>query len=195
MIPFFGNGIETKHIEVPSAYVIPQGYTEILERLSWNNVKTEILQEDREIEVEVYYIKDYKTYSRPYEGHYLHYNVELEKKVVTRKFRKGDVLVPMNQNANRFIIETLEPQAPDSYFNWNFMDAILQQKEYFSSYIFEDLAVEILNKNPEIRVELEAKKAEDEEFAKSAYEQLKFIYRKSPHYEKTHTLYPISRIK
>jgi hypothetical protein len=35
----------------------------------------------------------------------------------------------MNQEANRFIMEVLEPQAPDSYFTWNFFDGILGQKE------------------------------------------------------------------
>lgn len=194
-IPFYDKALVTKDVDVPSAYIVPQGYTKVLERLAWNNVKTEMLQDDREIEVEVYYIKDYTSTSRPYEGHYLHYNVDVEKKVIRKKYRKGDVIVPVHQAAARYIIETLEPQAADSYFNWNFMDAILQQKEYFSSYVFEDLAADYLSKNPELRAELEKKKEEDEEFAKSGYAQLMFVYKRSPHYEKTHTLYPISRIK
>ncbi len=31
----------------------------------------------------------------------------------------------MNQKANRYIVETLEPQGVDSYFGWNFFDGIL----------------------------------------------------------------------
>jgi hypothetical protein len=37
-------------------------------------------------------------------------------------------------------LETLEPEAVDSFFNWNFFDTMLQQKEGYSDYIFEDLA-------------------------------------------------------
>ena len=58
------------------------------------------------------------------------------------QFQKGDWYIPMNQVANRFLIETLEPQAEDSYFAWNYFDAILGQKEGYSAYAFEDIAAD-----------------------------------------------------
>jgi hypothetical protein len=103
-------------------------------------------------------------------------------------------VIEVNQAANRFIVETLEPQAPDSYFAWNFFDGILMQKEYFSSYVFEEIAAEILKENPALRVELEEKRKSDAEFAKSGRAQLDFVYKHSPHYEPTHQLYPIGRL-
>ena len=60
-------------------------------------------------------------------------------------------MIVMNQVANRFLIETLEPQAEDSYFTWNFFDAILGQKEGYSAYSFEDIAADYLKKNPELK--------------------------------------------
>ena len=60
------------------------------------------------------------------------------------------------------MVETLEPESEDSYFNWNFFDTILQQKEGYSSYVFEDLAKEFLDKNPKIKAELEQKKQNEE---------------------------------
>ena len=62
-----------------------------------------------------------------------------------------------DQPAVRFILETLEPQAPDSYFAWNFFDGILMQKEYFDGYVFEDTAAELLRKDPALQKALEAK--------------------------------------
>ena len=53
-----------------------------------------------------------------------------------KTFRKGDWVIELNQPANRFLMETLEPQAEDSYFAWNFFDAILGQKEGFDFTIF-----------------------------------------------------------
>ena len=100
----------------------------------------------------------------------------------------------MNQASNRYIVETLEPNAPDSYFAWNFFDGILQQKEYFSSYVFEDLALEILEGNPDLKKRLEEKKKADADFAKNGYAQLDFIYKNSEHYEPTHQVYPIGRL-
>jgi hypothetical protein len=68
------------------------------------------------------------------------------KKTETLQFKKGDYLVPTKQTGVKFLLETLEPEAIDSYFNWNEFDGILGQKEYFSDYVFEDTAAELLRK-------------------------------------------------
>jgi hypothetical protein len=91
-------------------------------------------------------------------------------------------------------VETLEPEAEDSYFTWNFFDAILQQKEYFSDYVFEETAAAYLQQHPEVKQELEARRSSDSSFAKSAAAQLDFVYRHSPYYEPAHLRYPVYRI-
>ncbi|MFK8009140.1 MAG: M14 family zinc carboxypeptidase [Saprospiraceae bacterium] len=184
----------TASVEKPLAYIVPQGYSKVIERLKWNNVKVEQLEKDQTFEVEMYRIADYKTGKNPYEGHYLHRDVEVEKFTQKRVYRKGDFIIYVDQPTNRYIVETLEPTAPDSYFAWNFFDGILQQKEYFSSYVFEDLAVEILEKNPELKKQLEEKRKADSAFAKNGYAQLNFIYKNSEHYEPTHQVYPVGRL-
>ena len=100
----------------------------------------------------------------------------------------------MDQPANRFIIETLEPQAEDSYFTWNFFDASLGQKEGFSDYVFEETAAAFLKANPDVRARLEQRKATDSTFAKSAQAQLNFVYQNSPYYEPSHMAYPVYRV-
>ncbi len=64
-------------------------------------------------------------------------------------------------NANRFLIETLEPQAEDSYFAWNFFDAVLGQKECFSDYAFDEIAEDYLKKHPDLQLKLEQKRKTD----------------------------------
>ena len=193
-IPFFNTYKSTKSIEKPIAYVIPQGYQTVIDRLQWNGIDMEKLTEDKQVEVEMYYIKDLKTGKSAYEGHYLHSQIEVEKRLQTVQFYKGDYLVRTNQDENQYIIHTLEPMSADAFFAWNFFDAILQQKEYFSSYVFEDVAAELLNKDADLKARFEQKKKEDEKFAESAYAQLLFIYRNSPYYEITHNRYPIGRM-
>jgi hypothetical protein len=119
--------------------------------------------------------------------------VKIKKVSQKVQFFKGDYWIDMGQPQNRYIVETLEPQAPDSYFAWNFFDGILQRKEYFSPYVFEDSAMEILEKNPTLKAALDAKKVADEKFAKSAYAQLMFIYERSELAEKTYKRYPVGR--
>lgn len=139
-------------------------------------------------------IKKYKTRKNAYEGHYLHYDTEVTKDTVEQQFFKGDIYIPTQQKGIRYIIETLEPEATDSFFNWNFFDTILQQKEGYSAYVFEDIAEQFLKDNPEIQKEFEEKLKNDQNFTKSPRAQLNFIFKKSPYYEKAHNLLPIYKV-
>ena len=94
----------------------------------------------------------------------------------------------------RYLLETLEPAAPDSFFNWNFFDAILQRKEGFSPYVFEELMEEMLMKDDSLRMEFLEKKKEDETFNENGYQQLYWLYERSPYAEKEYKRYPILRI-
>lgn len=92
------------------------------------------------------------------------------------------------------MVETLEPHAEDSYFAWNFFDAILGQKEGFSDYVFEETASEFLKQNPDVKTRLDERKAADTAFANNARAQLDFIYKNSPYYEPAHLQYPVYRL-
>lgn len=181
-------------VEKPIAYIIPKAWDRVIELLKLNNVKLKQLKADTRITVESYYIADFKTTTRPYEGHYLHSGLKVEPVLQDLQYYAGDYVVYLNQPTNRYIVETLEPQATDSFFNWNFFDSILDRKEHFSAYVFEDTAAELLKKNPKLKAALETKKATDSTFAKNPAAQLDFVYKNSDYYEKTHNRYPIGRL-
>lgn len=190
IVPHFNHYRATDSVHAPVAYILPQAYQEVAQRLLWNGVRLHQLTADVRVPVDFYYIEDFQT-RNAYEGHYLHYNVALRTETASHTFRAGDFVLFTDQPTNRYVVETMEPHAPDSWFAWNFFDGILQQKEYFSSYVFEDLAAEYLEEHPELAQRLADKKAEDSEFATSARAQLDFIYRHSPYYEPTHRRYPV----
>ena len=185
----------TTSISKPLAYLIPYAWKEVIDRLKLNGVELMQIKNDTTILVNAYYIDDYRTVSKPYEGHYLHSNVKVHTEQQIVKVNAGDYIVYTNQQACRFIIETLEPQAIDSYFNWNFFDEVLAQKEYFSDYVFEDTAADLLKKDPALKEKLEKKKSEDKKFGESADAQLDFVYRNSSYFEKSYLRYPIFRIE
>jgi hypothetical protein len=110
------------------------------------------------------------------------------------EFRTGDYKISTNQLGVKYLLETLEPEAVDSYFNWNFFDTILQQKEGYSSYVFEDLAKQILYENPTLKQEFEAKKQTDKAFAENGGDQLYWVYKHSKYFEKAYMMYPVFRI-
>lgn len=194
-VKFYHKYKSTKSVAKPEAYIIPFAWEAVIDRLILNGVKFERINKDTLLDLAVYYIEDYKTLSKAYEGHYLHYNTKVAKKNSKILVRKGDILIRTNQTNNRYIVETLEPEAVDSYFNWNFFDAILSQKEHFSDYVFEDTAAEILKNNAELKTSFEKKKLEDNEFAKNKYAQLEYIYKSSEYYEKTFLRYPVYRLE
>ena len=179
---------------IPSAYIIPKGYWNIIDLLELNEIKFTKVKKDTILEAEVYKIERFETVRGPYEGHYLHYQTETKTSIEKVPVKKGDYWVDTNQEGVRYILETLEPSAKDSFFNWNFFDTVLQQKEGFSPYVWEDMAESFLNENPEIKKEFEAKKSSDPTFEQNWYAQLDWIHKQSPAYEKAHLRYPIIRV-
>ncbi len=193
-VKFYNTYAPAKEITIPKHYIIPQSEWKIIDLLKLNQIKMIPIKQDSTIAVEQYRIKDFKTVPNPYEGHYLHYDTFVTKESGKIKFRKGDFIVPLNQDGVKFLLETLEPEAVDSYFNWNFFDAILGQKEYYSPYVFEDTASQILKNNNALKTAFEMEKSINPKFAKDGQSQLDWVYKHSDYYEKSHRLYPIFRI-
>ncbi|ESU25256.1 hypothetical protein FEDK69T_00210 [Flavobacterium enshiense DK69] len=194
MIPFYEVYKPKKEITIPTSYIVPKQHWEVIELLRQNRIDMQPLKKDTVINVESYKIADYKTGKEAFEGHYAHYNTSVTARRENVKFSEGDFVVKTSQKNVKYLLETLEPEAVDSFFNWNFFDTILQQKEYYSAYVFEDLAKQILDENPKLKAELEKKRQEDKKFAESGEAQLDWVYKHSKYYEKEHLQYPIYKV-
>ena len=192
-IPYQNHFLGTDSTSKPLFYLIPQAWQEVIIRLGWNGVEMQRLQRDTLITVERYFIQDYKTSNRVYEGHFYHNQVQLLALQQERQYRKGDVLVPLGHATDRFVMEVLEPRAVDSYFRWNFFDSMLQRKEYFSGYVFEDTAAELLRNDAALRAAYEEWKS-TQAADRSPWNDLYFIYSRSPLAEPDFMMYPVGRI-
>ncbi|KUO68351.1 MAG: hypothetical protein APF83_10520 [Lutibacter sp. BRH_c52] len=193
-VKYFNNYIASKEIEIPKAYILKQGWWKVLERLKDNHIDYAVFKNDTSIIVEEQHIKDYKTSTRSFEGHFIHSKTEVVAETKKVLFQKGDIYIPIQQNGLRYIMETLEAEATDSFFNWNFFDTILEQKEHFSSYVFEDIAEKLLQENPTLRDLLNQKMDTNKVFAESTEAQLDFIYKNSPYYESAHLKLPVYKV-
>lgn len=191
----FFNAYKPKDIvQKPKAYIIPQGWQSVIDILKVNKVKIKKIEKDTVIKVMGYRIESYKSFPVPFEKHHKNHSVKVSASEQERSFGKGDHIVVLDQPVNRYIIEMLEPTGDDSFFAWNFFDGILQQKEGYSDYRWEDLAADELKKDPALQQKLEARKA-DPAFAADASQILKFIYNNSKYYEPAHMAYPVYRIE
>ncbi|MEM7161312.1 MAG: M14 family metallopeptidase [Bacteroidota bacterium] len=193
-IKHFNTYRATDTINKPYAYIIPQAWKKVIDHFRLNQIEMSRLNDDIALNVNYSYITHYEALNRPYEGHFLIKNVETKEADEKIQFLKGDYVVELNQKGNRFIMECLEPRNVDSFFAWNYFDAILGQKEYFSDYVFEAEAKKILDENPELEQEFREKQASDTSFAENNWAQLYFIYRNSKFYEKSHNRYPVMRL-
>ncbi len=183
-----------KTIDVPEAYIIPQAYTKLITNLRFNRVRMKKLKRDSVMELSVYYIDKYETVRTPFEKHYMHYNTKVREEKQIIELFAGDVIVYTDQDKVRYIVETLEPEAPDSYFNWNYFDNILQRKEGFSHYAFDSTATRMLSEDAELKKDFDEQMKVDSTFAKSHWRQLNFVYERSKYMDKAYLRYPVFRI-
>jgi hypothetical protein len=194
MVKYFNVYAQTESVEIPEFYILPQSYRGIIERMDLVNIQYSRLAKDTMINVSVDYIDEYTSPAKPYNGHYYHDNVSTRSEEQTIQYYAGDLLIPVRQEKIKYLVEMFEPKASDSFFRWNFFDNILDQREYFSSYGFDENALKYLNEHPAFKAKFDEKRKSDAEFAKNHRAQLAYIYNNSEWYEKTWKRYPVGRI-
>lgn len=195
-IPWYDRFVPAAEVAAPKAYLIPQAWGEVIERLRWNGVAMETVEIERAIEVEAYRVASYRTGATPFEGRHLHEALSLTTERFTCAARPGDVIVSLDQDRARYVVETLEPLAHDSFFRWGFFDSVLNRKERFSDYVFEDVAEELLETEPGLRERFDAWKAANPALLADKEAVLGFIYESCRRYrEPEHRRVPIFRIR
>lgn len=194
MVPYYDHHLAAKTVKAPDFYILPSAWEEVVERLKLNKVYMKPIKSDTVIEVERYYISDVDSWNRQYNWHYYHRNFNLETKTEQVPFYAGDYLIPVDQPANQYIVEMLEPEGQDSFFRWNFFDPMLEQREYFSSYGFEENALKYLETHPEFKEQFEEAVKSDPELAKNHRAQLGYIYDHTEWADNRVGRYPVCRI-
>jgi len=182
-------------VTTPCAYVVPQAWREVVERLQWNGVRMERIEADRMADVRCYHIKAVGSRPGAYEGHLFHDDVQLETRTESVQLRAGDWWIALDQDQARYAIETLEPQGHDSFFRWGFFNSVLEKKEAYSDYVFEDHARELLRDEAPLRHKFDAWKAANPDKLSSQEAVLDFIFANCQRYaEPEWRRYPILSI-
>ncbi|MCC6843939.1 MAG: M14 family zinc carboxypeptidase [Saprospiraceae bacterium] len=194
-IPYYNTYIKEIEVRKPKFYILPKAYEEVAERLMANRVQLIPLTKDTIVDASFYKITELTSPKEPYENHFYHNKVGIIKMNLSYPYFKGDYIISTDQAAARFLTETLEPQGVDSYFAWNFFDAILQRKEYFSDYLFAPIADQILLKDPILKSKYLHKINTDSEFASNKSARLEYIYENSSAAEPYYKIYPVARIE
>jgi hypothetical protein len=179
-------------IQAPKAYVVPQAWREVIERLQWNGVAMRRIEAAESVDARVYHIAGVASRPGPYEGHMYHDDVALEQRGARVTLQPGDWYIPLAQENARYAVETLEPQGHDSFFRWGFFNSVLEKKEAYSDYVFEDLAVQMLAEEPALKAAFEQWKAAHPALLSQQDKVLDFIFEHGQrHVEPEWRRYPV----
>jgi hypothetical protein len=105
----------------------------------------------------------------------------------------GALFVPIAQPKARLVMALLEPDAPDSLLQWGEFNNAFEQKEYMEAYVAEDVARDMLAKDPALKAAFEQKLHDDPAFAADPQARLDFFYRRHPSWDARFGLYPVVR--
>jgi Zinc carboxypeptidase len=191
-IAYYDHFVEHVVIKTPKAYLIPQAWREVIQRLQWNGVMMERLAEDKPLQVQTYRVERLSSRPNAYEGHMFHDDMELTTQTETILARAGDYVLNLHQPNARYAIETLEPQAHDSFFRWGFFNSVLEKKEAYSDYVFEDSAYEMLKTEPELNAKFQQWKEKNPMLLSNQTAVLDFIFANGKRfYEPEYKRYPV----
>jgi hypothetical protein len=194
-IRYFDRYEATASVVPPRAYLLPQAWHDVALRLQAHGVPLQRAARAARVRAEAYRIDRSETRRVPFEGHHLHDVLEVHAEPVDAMVAEGDWLVPLGGTHDRFVVEVLEPLGIDSFFRWSFFDSVLDRKETFSDYLFEDEAERLLAAEPALRRDFEAWKAEHPERVGDPQAVLGFIFlRAQRHAEPAWRRCPVLRL-
>jgi len=194
-IAYYNSFIPDAVVRAPKAYIVPQAWREAIERLQWNGVEMTRIDAATTVDAQYYHIASVKPRASAYEGHMYHDEVQLEARTGVFHLQPGDYRIDLNQPNARYAVETLEPMAHDSFFRWGFFNSVLEKKEAFSDYVFEDLALEMLETEPELKAKFEQWKAANPQLLSDQDKVLGFIFEHGKrHAEPEWRRYPVLSI-
>lgn len=190
-IPFHNHYRVADVAEVPSFFVIPQAWSEVIQRLERNQVEMSRFSQDTTAFLKVMYVEGFRSTNLPYEGHHVNSLDSIRFATEPIQLYAGDYMISTDQPNIRYIMEVLDPRAHDSFFVWNFFDSAMQQKEHFSAYVFEETAAQMLSNSPVLQRDFESALQGDSALRANPKAQLNWLYKASKHFEGSVNRYPV----
>jgi hypothetical protein len=176
-------------------YIVSAGFAEkIGQRLTLHGIEFRRLDTAvAHAPVEAFRASTVKIEPKPFEGRTM---VKLDGawQAEPRDIAAGSLFVPIAQPGARLLMALLEPKAPDSFASWGFFNAVFEQKEYVEPYVAEQMAREMLARDPAVAAEFKKKLDQDPDFARDPAARLDFFYRRHASWDERFNLYPVYRV-
>ena len=174
-------------------YVVPQEFTDVLDRIALHGIRTRRLARAWSDTVEMTRVTGHTVAAEPYEGRANVKVTAVSMERQLRSFRAGDVWVPLDQRGSALAATLLEAQSPDGFMAWGFFLTVFQKKEYGADYIVEPMARAMMDHDPKLAADFRAKLQSDTAFAKDSNARSDWFFRRSPWRDLEQDLHPIAR--
>lgn len=193
-VPFLRDLKTAQAVPVPAAFVVPQQWTAVLDRLRAHGVALRRVERDATTRADLSLLAKPKFAPSSFEGRVAIQTFEHRRESREMPVRAGDWLVPLDQPLANVALHILEPDAPDSALRWGDFNLIFEAREYADARVAEQLARDLMAKDPELKAAFEAKLAAEPEFAKNPYARLNWFVQRSDWREWDLGLYPVLRL-
>lgn len=169
-------------VVLPHAYIVDGGFAPVVKAvLAAHGLPFEPVA--GKVDVEVYRVT--KATPSQFEGR-TRMAIEGSWVKESRVLERGAIRVPMDRDL-RLVAALMDPALPDSLAQWGFFNAALERKEYMEPYVAEEVAREMLARDPSLRA------AFDAAGLKTPAEKLDWFYRRHPSWDDRVNLLPVYR--
>ena len=179
-------------VKLPAAYWVPATAPHVIARMKLHGVQMETIAAPRTIALDMVRLEDPKL-GAVNEGHVPLSAKAYRHEMMTETMPAGSVRVPTDQPLGLLVAAMLEAESPDSFLAWNFFPGMLQRTEYIEGYAIAPLAEAMMDADPALKTEFEAKLTAEPDFAKNATARLEWFYKRSAYYDARYLLYPVGR--
>jgi murein tripeptide amidase MpaA len=179
-----------------AGYIVPPGHAAwVAEHLALHGIEFERLRQNRPASlVQAFRAEQVEWAKQSLEGR-VPVTVQGKWANETRDLFAGSLYVPIGQAKARLVMALFEPRAPDSYVSWGFFNSAFEKREYMEAYVAEQVAEEMLARDPATKAEFERRLATDAAFRTNPAARLEFFYRRHPAWDERYNLYPVLRIE
>ena len=176
-------------------YIVPAAYAQIVgDKLALHGIEfRKLTSASAATDAEVFRATKVTSGSAPFEGHTM-LTLDGQWTRERRDVPAGSLFVPIAQARSLLLMTLLEPKNPDSLVGWGLFDTAFERKEYMEAYVAEDVAREMLKKDPALQKEFAQRLDQDPEFARDPAARLDFFYRRHPSWDERYNLYPVYRV-
>jgi hypothetical protein len=176
----------------PRWFIVPVNRTEIIERLLAHGIRCTEIQSDTLVTASFFKFEEIAVSGKlPIQGRM---RMQGASQIVQlqRKFLKGSVIIDMQQPLSDLCMLLLDPDSPDSFFQWGMFADISERTEYFEMYAMAQLAEQMMRDNKEMKEAFDARCMADEKFRNDPEARLHWWYERSAYADENYLVYPIA---